>query len=246
MQKEEYRNIYSQEQGHFFYIGNHYLIIRLVERFVGNRNNLQILDAGCGTGLLAKKLERYGHVIGVDISHEALKFSKRRGVRVIQSSITKLPFKPNTFDLIISVDVLYHQKVESDQNAIGEFKRVLKPGGILILKVPAYDWLRGSHDIVVETKKRYTTDQLKRLARLAGLKTLQASYFASFLLPLAIFKRILESTLGKQNIKSDVSKPPNFINSILISFYKLESFTLNFFNIPFGLSAFVIAQKSKQ
>lgn len=245
MQKEEYSNIYNQESRHFFYVGNHLLILNLIKRFAGNNGKLQILDAGCGTGMLAVKLLRFGKVMGIDVSHEAVKFSRKRGVDVKRASITKLPFKNHAFDLVVSVDVLYHQWVKNDLQALLEIKRVLKPGGILILKVPAHNWLRGSHDLIVLTRERYTTTQLKRLVAQAGLKTLQASYFASFLLPLAIVKRLIESVSHPGQAVSDVSSPPVPVNSIFIFFYKLESFLLKFVSIPFGLSVFVVAQKTR-
>ncbi|OGY08594.1 MAG: hypothetical protein A2782_03240 [Candidatus Blackburnbacteria bacterium RIFCSPHIGHO2_01_FULL_43_15b] len=243
MQVSEYENIYKNEGSHFFYVGNHFVILNLVRQYANGVSH-NILDAGCGTGLLAKKLQLFGNVTGVDISPEAIKYAKKRGVNARLASITKLPFKNATFDLIVSVDVLYHQKVENDRTALLELKRVLKPGGVLILKVPAYNWLRGSHDVVVHTKHRYTTEELEHLAKLTGLKVIKASYFASFLLPLAILKRLYESIAPTKNTESDVRPIPPFLNSFMITLYKLESFLLAFVNLPFGLSTFVVLQKT--
>src|SRR3989338_9514025 len=244
MQISEYQNIYENEASHFFYVGNHFVILNLVRKYANSVNH-NILDAGCGTGLLAKKLQLFGSVTGVDISPEAIKYAKKRGVNARLASIAKLPFKKATFDLVVSVDVLYHQKVKNDRTALLEFKRVLKPGGVLILKVPAYNWLRGSHDIVVHTKHRYTTDELKQLTSKTGLKILKASYFASFLLPFAVTKRLVESVMHPKHAGSDISRPPYFINALIIVLYKLESFLLNFVNIPFGLSVLVVARKNQ-
>ena len=160
MDISEYKNIFENEESHFFYVGNHNMVLSLVKRYLKPGKEIRILDAGCGTGLLAKKLEKFGVVTGIDISPEAILYAKKRGIRAIKASVTKLPFKDETFDLVVSIDVLYHQNVENDLNALGEFKRVLKPNGILIVKVPAYNWLRGSHDIVVHTKHRYTLEEL--------------------------------------------------------------------------------------
>src|SRR3989344_9097473 len=128
MQTSEYENIYKNEGHHFFYVGNHFVILNLVRRHAKDSTH-NILDAGCGTGLLAKKLQSFGKVTGVDISPEAIKYAKKRGVDARLASIAKLPFKKATFDLVVSVDVLYHQKVKNDRTALLEFKRVLKPGG---------------------------------------------------------------------------------------------------------------------
>ncbi|TSC88471.1 MAG: methyltransferase type 11 [Microgenomates group bacterium Gr01-1014_5] len=243
MQLSEYKNIFDNEEHHFFYVGNRLVILNLVKKYTQGKKSLNILDAGCGTGMLAKKLQTIGRVTGVDISPEAIKYAQQRDVQARLASVTELPFKDNTFDLIVSIDVLYHQLVNNDLKAISEFKRVLKPRGVLILKVPAYNWLRGSHDIVVHTKHRYTANELKQLTTKTGLKILKASYFASFLLPLAIVKRLIESVMRPKHAGSDVSSPPYFLNTLIVALYKLESFLLNFVNIPFGLSALVVAQK---
>lgn len=239
MQISEYKNIFQNEGHHFFYVGNHFVILNLVRKYANGVNH-NILDAGCGTGLLAKKLQLFGNVTGVDVSPEAIKYAKKRGINVRLASITKLPFKNATFDLVVSVDVLYHQKVKNDKIALLELKRVLKPNGVLILKVPAYNWLRGSHDIVVHTRHRYTTEELERLAAMVGLKVIKASYFASFLLPLALLKRLYESIAPIKNTESDVHPVPPILNSFVIALYKLESFLITFTNLPFGLSAFVV------
>ncbi|OGY12939.1 MAG: hypothetical protein A3A58_00680 [Candidatus Blackburnbacteria bacterium RIFCSPLOWO2_01_FULL_41_27] len=245
MQRSEYKNIFDNEEHHFFYVGNRLVIFNLVKKYTHGKKSLNILDAGCGTGMLAKKLQTIGRVTGVDISPEAIKYAKKRRVKVRLASVTELPFNDNTFDLIVSIDVLYHQLVNNDLKAFSEFKRVLKPSGILILKVPAYNWLRGSHDIVVHTKHRYTTDELKQLTSKTGLKILKASYFASFLLPFAVTKRLVESVMHPKHAGSDISRPPYFLNALIIVLYKLESFLLNFVNIPFGLSVLVVARKNQ-
>src|SRR3989344_8949493 len=132
MQTSEYKNIYLNEQTHFFYKTTHSIILTLIKKHLQSRGKLKILDAGCGTGLLTQKLGFLGQVWGVDISVSALSFAKKRGLsRLNRASIDSLPFSGKKFDLITCVDVLYHTKV-NDKKAIKEFCRVLKPGGTLV------------------------------------------------------------------------------------------------------------------
>ena len=100
MQVSEYENIYKNEGSHFFYVGNHFVILNLVRQYANGVSH-NILDAGCGTGLLAKKLQLFGSVTGVDISPEAIKYAKKRGVNARLASIAKLPFKKALADSII-------------------------------------------------------------------------------------------------------------------------------------------------
>ena len=116
MEKQEYLNIFKNEKSHFFYRANHGLFISFARKFSGKKR-IKILDAGCGTGLLAKKLKNLGNVVGVDINRLALALSKKRGVRAKLASVDKLPFKTDSFDLIVSMDVLYHKGV-NDKKAL--------------------------------------------------------------------------------------------------------------------------------
>ncbi len=203
---------------------------------------MKILDAGCGTGLLTKKMEAFGDVLGIDISPEALKFTKVRKVKTRKASVDNLPFPDNSFEVIISADVLYHQMV-NDQKALEEFLRVLKPEGILILKLPTYNWLRRKYDFFIHTKKRYTAASLKQQLQMACFETLKITYLASFLFLPALLKLFIEKKLSSGGYESDVKMPPALLNNFLILLFKIENFLLHFINLPFGLSVLAVAQK---
>src|SRR3989344_4672699 len=130
MEKTEYKNIFDNEGTHFYYVGTHKAVITLLNSYLKSKRNNLILDAGCGTGLLIKKLSTFGEVWGIDTSSEALKLAKKNNItKIKKASVEKIPFKDNYFDAIVSIDVLYHREVKSDIAALIEFKRVLKPGG---------------------------------------------------------------------------------------------------------------------
>ena len=243
MEIAEYRNIFEHEETHFYYVGTHNAVIELLKKYLFKKTGNIILDAGCGTGSLMKKLKSFGKIYGVDVSHEALKFAKSNGLKLIKKgSVTAIPYKNNQFDAIVSIDVLYHKQVKNDLQALREFKRVLKPGGILIIKNPAHNWLRGSHDIVIHTKRRYSKVEFKDKLDRAGFEILKLSYINLIFFPLAILKRLTEGVL-RSKPSSDVGNLPRPINKLLINIYNFETKLLTISTIPFGLSLFAIARK---
>lgn len=245
MQLKEYQNIFQNEASHFFYVGTHKTTLEFLNRYLTAGKKINILDAGCGTGLLLKKINQFGKTWGVDVSSEALKFARKRNLkRLYLSSIMKLPFKKNEFDAVTCIDVLYHKKIQ-DTKALAEIYRVLKPGGILILKVPAYEWLRGHHDIVVATKHRYTKGEIQKKIENTDFKLLRITHANSYLLPLALMKRFLLNKILPGSPSSDVQKVPDFINRIFISLNILENKVLNYINLPFGLSIYAVCLKNK-
>lgn len=243
MEISEYRNIFDQEKTHFYYVGTHNAVKGFLKKYLPKKTKNIILDAGCGTGSLIKKMKNFGKVYGIDASNEALKFARINGLKDIKkASVEKIPFKDNTFDAITSIDVLYHREVKSDLKALREFKRVLKPGGIIIIKNPAHNWLKGNHDIVIHTKRRYSKEEFREKLKLVGFQIIKLSYINMSFFPLAIIKRLLESMLGSRPA-SDVSGLPPTINKILIHIYNFETKLLIKMGIPFGLSLFAIARK---
>ncbi|MDO8638525.1 MAG: class I SAM-dependent methyltransferase [Candidatus Daviesbacteria bacterium] len=240
MNKLEYQNIFRNEESHFFYISTHNLVLNFIKKY-SPKKNLKILDAGCGTGLLVKKMAKFGSVYGVDMSSEAIKFCKKRDLRNIKkTSINKLPFKKNSFDIITCIDVLYHKQVD-DIKALKEINRVLKPNGVLILKNPAFEFLKGHHDLIVYTNKRYHYKQIVALLKQSGFNIERVTYAFIFLFPIVLIKRILEPFM--KNYSSDIDRVPTSLNKLLIILQNIEAKILDFINLPFGVSIYVVARK---
>lgn len=244
MEIAEYRNIYENEDTHFFYVGNHKIILSLVEKYTRDvSGKLKILDAGCGTGLLAKKLEQFGEVVAVDSSPEAIKFAKRRGVNARLASVNKLPFKDNVFDLVASVDVIYHKMVD-DKKALAEFFRVLKPGGILILRVPANKRLGTLHDKHVHTRERYDKENLREKLENDGFVIEKLSFVNLSLVPLVLGRRLWERIVRPRGV-SAVGKFPRILNSLLSFLLSLEARFLLAGNLPLGIGLVAVCQKPR-
>lgn len=244
MQKREYEIMYQVEDTHFWFRGMRAIMGTLIAPLT-LPPLAQILDAGCGTGANLLYLRRFGHVTGIDFSPHAVRFTTRRGLKVHQGSIDRLPYRARTFDLVTCFDVFDAKTVNRSQ-AITEFYRVLKPGGYLIIHVPAYQWLYCSHDELVHTARRFTTSSLSTLMRRGKLTIARATYSNTLLFPLEAMIRLARKYLpflfvGKRTDIYSVAPLLNFFLSIPLL---VESFLLRFFDLPFGLSVIVIARRN--
>jgi SAM-dependent methyltransferase len=242
---KEYELIYRVEQFHWWYLGMQALTRSVLNRWYHPESSLQILDAGCGTGAgMVTYLAEYGRVTGVDISPIALKFCQMRNLRCLaRASVEELPFLSGTFDLITSFDVLYEQAVMSDAAALAEFARLLKPGGRLLLRLPAYNWLRGQHDQVIHTARRYTTHQISGLLRQSGFIVEHLTYANTFLFPLALIKRLSEKIWPGQLPQSDLTLKSGCFNCILRVILAAEAPFVARQGLHYGLSVIAVGQR---
>src|SRR5215211_8223082 len=210
-----------------------------------------VLDAGCGTGGMLTWLERYaggGRVAGIDFSADALEFCRGRGLRdLARASVTALPYADETFDLVTSFDVLVQLPGEgSDELAMREMFRVLRPGGVAFARAAAYEWMRSGHDEALNTQRRYTLPQLVGRMERAGFRVRRATYANTLLLPAAALRRLVLKRLRLADAGSDV-KPPgsDWLNRALASALKAEAglLTRPDAKLPAGLSAICVAEK---
>lgn len=241
MDVAEYRNIYENEDRHFFYVSTHDLVMRLMEKYAKKRESLKILDAGCGTGLLATKLKRFGTVKGIDFSKEAVRFSQKRGVDVRQASVTDLPFADGSFDVVVSIDVLVSKSIEDDMEAFAEFRRVLKPGGLLILRVSANPWLKMVHDEHVHMIRRYGKSELREKLMKSEFEIAKLTYVHAVLFPLIVVKYGLER-LFKPEAHSTIGSVHPVVNAMLTLLLRVENWLLMRWNLPFGVGLVAVSQ----
>lgn len=215
----------------------------LLDKYLPQNGRIKILDAGCGPGAMLPVLAEYGDVVGVDMSDDALKYARKRG-KVEKGDIMNLKFKGESFDLVVCMDVLYHTWVEDEKKALNELHRVLKKGGLLLVREPAYNWLRGREDVGSLTERRFSRKWLKTLVAKSSFKVLRISYANFFLFPIVLLLRV-KSSLSPQAIEgsSDFSLPPPIINSILLGLLKFEGYLMRIISLPFGSSLICVARK---
>ena len=188
---------------------------------------------------------------GVDLSADALDFCRGRGLLdTARASVTALPFADASFDLVTSFDVLVQLPgEESDESAMREMFRVLRPGGLAFVRVAAYEWMRSGHDEALGTQRRYTLGQLVERMSRAGFRVTRATYANSLLLPAAALRRLVLKRLGLAGGGSDVKPlPPGFelLNRALASTLAAEATLLRRTTrakLPAGLSAVCVAEK---
>ncbi|MBI5640745.1 MAG: class I SAM-dependent methyltransferase [Nitrospirae bacterium] len=249
MNEREYKKMSEVEESHWWYIGLHRLILRYIRReYEKSGPPLEILDAGCGTGRLCQLMSDFGKVQGLDISETAIALCRKRVInRVYQADLNNVDLGKERFDIITSIDVLYHKAVRDDALIIGKMYDALRPGGFLILNLPAYDFLKGGHDIAVHTERRYTKSALNRMLTSSGFIVEKASYRIAFLfLPVALYRLARKPFLhvrNQNNQLSDVSKPPAIVNKLLLRLNVYENSLMEKYSLPFGTSVFVLARK---
>jgi len=240
MELSEYENIARLEDQHWWYAGMRQIAANLV-RTLPLPRPAKILDAGCGVGGGLKWLSAFGVTAGIDLHPLAIAYASRVSDRVARASVQQLPFASESFDLVASFEVLYHLAVTDDEAALREFARVLRPGGWLVVRVPAYDWLRSAHDRQVHTRHRYTSAELRRKIAGSGLRLRRVTSVGLSLLLPAIVVRLSQSPA---QVHSDVTLPPPAINWMLTTLLAAEGIWLRGLDLPAGLSVLALAQKT--
>jgi SAM-dependent methyltransferase len=246
LNEAEYQNIYDSEDRQWWYRGMRALSLAVLEAplrgLAAERRPLRLLDAGCGTGRNLEDLARFGEGVGIDLSPEAIRFCRRRGAAAVRAGLLHLPFPDATFDAVTSFDVVYHAWVADDRAAVLEMTRVLRPGGLLFVRVPALMLLWGGHDVEVHSRHRYTKGELLALLRDAGLVTVRTSYCNSFLFPVVLLRRVLDRLTGRTG--SDVGFLPAPLEWLFHALLRLEAALVRAgFSFPLGASVMALARK---
>jgi SAM-dependent methyltransferase len=206
-----------------------------------------LLDAGCGTGGVLQHLQERrpeARLIGFDLSPDALRRCRSRGFAALaRASVNDVAFRSAAFDVVTSHDVLYFEGID-DERAIAELTRVLAPGGILVLNLPAFEFLRGAHDEFVRGRRRYTRREVEMFLRDAGLDVLTATYWNAPLMPaVAVVRRLRRHRAHAA--ESDLRPLPRWLNRLLYALVRLEAVWLRSGTLPFGSSVLCVAGKPK-
>jgi len=237
--------MFDLEERLWWYEGMRAITASLLGPALTEKRNQRMLDIGCGTGyscVWVRERFKLETAYGVDVSPHAAEFWHARGLDTVAlATADKLPFKENEFDLVTCFDVIYQLNDERASIAVSEIHRVLRPGGLLFIREPAYQWMRGAHDVAVGTHRRYTQTDLRRLLRSRGFRPQRATYANTLLFCGAALHRIVSRLRG--STESDVKAVPHLLNKTLRGVLKLEASLLGRTNFPFGLSVIVLAEK---
>jgi SAM-dependent methyltransferase len=246
MRDDEYQAMYDLERTLWWYCGMRQITRAIIRDSVVPNPGFCFLDAGCGTGYSVSWLKAELNTeagFGADLSKIAASFWVQQGLETgAVGSIYRLPYSSDTFDLVTCFDVIYQLDMDKAFAAVSEMARVLKPGGLIYVREPAYDWLRGSHDRAVGTRHRYTLGELKRVVSSHGLILRRATYANTLLFLPAVAHRLVSRASGSGD--SDVKPVAGWLNRGLRAILGVEARLLRRFNASFGLSAIVLAEKA--
>src|SRR5215211_3553404 len=250
MEATFYEDYYLHENSHWWFRWRYELITKLVTA-LKREGTFRILDAGCGTGQMTKQLEGIGEAVGMDSAVEAIAYAQSRGVeRLVRGSITAPPFAEGSFDCVLALDVIEH--VDDDLGILTSLFRVIKPGGHLIITVPAFDALWSEHDEINHHKRRYRARHLKLLIQEAGFDVERLTYCNTALyLPVLLTRKLKNAwrTMSERRsaeqrpLKSDLGEYPRPINEALYGLMKAEIRLMQTIDMPFGVSILAIATR---
>ncbi len=241
MRIDEYTNMFVLEDRFWWYRGIHDLILGYLRK--RPRARLSILDAGCGTGRLMTLLAPLGEVSGIDASEQALQYCRERGLSAVEIVDLNSWSPGGRYDIITCIDVLCHESVRDIGAVLDQFHHALRPGGILILNLPAFESLRRAHDTVVQTVRRLRREDLLPLLRQRNLEIPLSTYR----LPALYFMIRIRKALAPPNDaepRSDLKLISPLADRLLWWMNWLENRAiLAGIRFPVGSSLFVVARK---
>ncbi|MBX7111697.1 MAG: class I SAM-dependent methyltransferase [Dehalococcoidia bacterium] len=245
MDATEHQRLADFEEWYWWHRARQSIVTRLLRRYVGTLPG-RILDVGCGTGATSAAIAEGGALLGVDLGPEAVASARARGLEVAQMDATSIGARSESFDLVVALDVLEH--LGNPIAAAREFRRTLRPGGRLLVTVPAYQWLWSSHDVALGHHRRYTRAPLRRLLAEAGFEIDVCSYVMSAALPPAALFRLLERLPGRRPHEDDAESGyvavPGWLNAILSRLVAFDGHLVGRVPIPGGLTVVALAHRT--
>ncbi len=246
MEKEEYYAMYTHEQSHWWYITLHHLVVQYVRRvYKKKKRPLRIFDLGCGTGGMMQKLAPYGMVEGLDVSADAIALAQKRGLHTaLQGDANTWSPAAATYDVIISLDVLYHRAIHDEQAILQQCFTALRPGGMCVFNLPAFPLLSRQHDARVYGQRRYKRTDLCALVERAGFRVQVATYRLPHMFCLILCKKLFQYFLPQQAKQSDLATLLGVVNNFFLFLGAIENWLiLHHIRFSFGSSIFIIAKK---
>jgi SAM-dependent methyltransferase len=253
MHPGEHRIMAGVEATHWWYRGLRDAVLRtLAARSMPP--GAKVLDAGCGTGANLAALDRTlrpSYLGGFDVSDEALDLAREKipGADLYRSDICDPELHDTGFDLIVSLDVVYIPGTEKAFPGLERLVQSLRPGGLLLLNLPAYDWLYSEHDVAIHTSERYTAGRVRALFQGLSLQVELLTYRLCLLFPAVVLSRLPGklhgATPGDASARSDLHRPPGpWVNSALFRALRFENRLITAgVRFPWGSSVFAIGTR---
>lgn len=245
MEGEQQQRYYELGKSYWWLAGKYRIIHDVLLRLLPPGGNPRLLDLGCGPGNMLDFLAGQGDVFGSDYSKDALRFCRGRGYeRVFRADFHRLPLKAASFDVVTCIDVIEHLK--EDRRAIDELYQTIRPGGHLLVSVPAFMTLWGDHDELYGHYRRYSAGELRQKLTDARFEILKLSYFEPlFFVPLWLYRKAkrLRPRQGGIAQKDDFVAFPKALNAVLTEVIAMERFPLRHVSFPFGVTLLAVARR---
>jgi ubiquinone/menaquinone biosynthesis C-methylase UbiE len=241
------------EDSHWWFASRTRALKAVMAPLLGKTPDFRLLDVGCGAGNMIHHLSCYGQVKGLDIDERPVKIARQRGYDVDQFDVTaSMPFDDNSFDAVTALDVIEHN--QDDVAILTESYRVLKPGGHLIITVPAFMWLWSHNDDINAHVRRYTAREIKQKLSQTGFKVRRVTYNNFFVFPMAAALILLRRSSkaepelashhldeAEYQVEMEPASPP--VNAALTFVGQVEAALIRWVNLPVGTSLIVVGQK---
>jgi SAM-dependent methyltransferase len=239
MERIVYDRMAELDERHWWYRARREVLASLIARRIKLPSDARILEIGCGTGHNLQMLARFGDVDGIELDDAARAVAEKRvGKPMGSSPLPDLAGVPDaSYDMVALLDVIEH--VDEDVRSLRTIATKLRPGGKVLITVPAHQWMWSAHDVVNHHKRRYSAKSLRRLIDDAGLRVELLSPFNSLLFPLAAGARLAGRVLGKDS--SDDALPPKPVNALFETIFGLERYAIGRVPFPPGVSLVAIA-----
>jgi SAM-dependent methyltransferase len=239
MERVVYEQMAELDQRHWWYRARREVLAALIRRAAPPPPDARLLEIGCGTGHNLAMLAQFGAVDALELDDEARTIAEERlGRPIMRAPLPELAGVPDgQYDLVGAFDVIEH--IVDDAGAIASIAAKLKPGGKLVMTVPAHAWMWSAHDVVNHHKRRYSKGQLRALLEASPLRLERIGYFNSLLFPVAVAERMASKARGKD--EADLKLPPAPLNAALERAFAAERHLIGRVPLPPGLSLFAVA-----
>jgi 2-polyprenyl-3-methyl-5-hydroxy-6-metoxy-1,4-benzoquinol methylase len=240
LEKEIYSLQYKVEKDHWWFVARLRILLRYLDVKMPASSSVKLLDVGCGTGAVLEALAKRYDAHGIDSSPDAVAFCRERGLANMKVGLLEDVSENCSFDILTFFDVVEH--VADDAGLLRNAYRILKPGGRILITVPAFPSLWSRHDEILHHQRRYTRAQLRSLVQGAGFHIHYLTFFNTLLFPAAVVKRFAAKLSGSSEA-NDLQIPGGSVNGALRTIFAAERFALPNVSLPFGLSLLCWGEK---
>jgi SAM-dependent methyltransferase len=239
MERFVYEEMAALDERHWWYCARRDVLAALIRRVAYPPSDAAILEIGCGTGHNLAMLKEFGEVQALELDAQTRGFAEKRlGRPILSAPLPELAGVPEQrYDLVGAFDVIEH--IEDDDAAIASIAKRLRPGGKLVMTVPAHPWMWSAHDSVNHHQRRYSKRALRELIKASPLRLEAIGYFNSLLFPAAVAQRFASKLRRKDNANLTLPSAP--LNAVLRATFAAERHLVGRFPLPPGLSLFAIA-----